>query len=903
MASKRKSFFINAVRMISFDGSESIPTAIRYAQDGVDIGVQAVSAATDTDIVNEDFKIDLGRVKVGQSAFTRVRSTCGDGKRRSAFEITADFIDRICRRAGDYLESLRMKSADYVLVSEPLSFHAEDNLDWLESYRGNIRRILSGKFAEVEFLPEPFAVYQYYRYGVRHSLVAQDRKHCALVIDFGGGTFDVSVVETSQSGDISRSGKHARPLGAHSKSVGGYEINRQLVKALLSQAYAKPEIQEAIRKGLENYYRWREGTIDIDQLSAKNQVFLRWLRSFLRHIEAAKIQLSQRIADWNLTADLTAAVFLNIPDDPFSPNPKSVPLRFTAETLRDVFNREIWARSLKSCVRAAIDRAMKELEGRTIDIVLLSGGSANLRWLEGLLRLDFLEELSAAHVVSLRESYQEVVAKGLAIECARRAYEPNSEFADVTYNPLYLILDPDDTGLQRKQFRLLNPPEHIAQPQEPGQLLAAAETVDTEEETALTWRVRLDRPPKQYLNYFFGRGLNVDNLEDRYNFVQTRAVTPKGIQFDNAIQVRLRIRDDGTCIPTFIYRVDQAGQAVSAVEGQAFCIDLVTANQKVRRAAYMGIDFGTATSAISFVDWRQIEEFEVRGKDDFWLSLNELVDLPAPIAMPIKAMLGATRPEEQARYAMAALEAALTFACFAIWADVTSRSAMPFKAFGPAWKRSAGYLKKLLLDFIGSKAQSPFLTIFRTKVTSDVRQELDKAIQALDDEKHHKKPAGSYDCRPLLEKLGNACREAFKDWHFGSMDGISKVGFSQRFRGTFRIASGSPPYHQSLRYSGPTPYSENEALLVNPATGEVLTLSPLYFWYREHHGQTWQDCMAFDGIGRDGRVSFKSAGTDSSLALGPQLKELEDAIRGALEGQVSGARTSNSVFEGSLEDE
>lgn len=900
---KRKSFFINAVRMVQFPGGESIPTAIRYREGGASIGLDALNGSAQ-DVVNEDFKIGLGRIKPGQSAYTRARFACGDGARRSAHELTSDFLGQICRTTSDYLVARRMEPSRHVLVSEPLSFHADENLDWLESYRGNLRRILGAKFRDVEFLPEPFAVYQYYRYGVRHSLVAQDRKHCALVIDFGGGTFDVSVVETSQTGDISRSGKHARPLGAHSKAVGGYEINRQIARSLLASAYTKAETQDSVKRGLENYYRWREGSLDIEQLNAKNQIFLRWLRTFLRQIEAAKIQLSQRIGDWCLDSELSAAVLLEVPEDAFAPNPRFVPVRFTAEMLRSVFEREIWMRQLKGCVRSAIDRAKKELDGRPMDIVLLSGGSANLRWLESLLRRDFSDELSTAHVVSLRESYQEVVAKGLAIECARRAYEPQSEFADVTYNPLYLVLDPDSTGLQRKPFRLIKGPIGIKQPTEPAQLLAAAETVETEDEQELAWRVRLDRPPRHHLNYYFGRGSNVDNLEDRYNFIQTRLATPRDTQFDSFIQLRLRIRADGTCVPTFIYRSEQDGRAAASVEGQPFCIDLVAANQRASRAAYVGIDFGTATSAVSFVDWQQIEQYEIRSRDDFWLSLNELVDLPAPIAMPIKAMLGSTRPEDQARQAMAALEGLLSFMCISAWADVTSRIELPFKPFSSQWKRSAGPLKKLLLDFMQYKASSPFLDVFRRRINLDVQDELNAAIQALDDEKHHKRPAGSFDCKPLLEKLGNTCREAFKDWHFGYMEGIAKVGLSRRFSGMFRIGAGSPPYHMSLKYVGSNAYSELEALLVNPTAGEVLTLSPLFVWCRTQPAQVWQDCLVFDGIDRQGRVGFKNVGSDSSVAIQDgDLSELDAPVREVVAGSARATRTTECTFEGSTEDE
>jgi len=885
--------------MVPLGGSESIPTSIRYSREAAPkIGFEAIGSDSSLEGVNEDFKIDLGEVKPGQSVLSRARFPCADDQRRSAYQLAADFFEQLSRFASDFLSTHRMDPSRHVLISEPLSFHAEDNAEWLENYRGNLRRILSSKFREVEFLPEPFAVYQYYRYGVRHSLVAQDRKHCALVIDFGGGTFDVSVVETSQAGDISRSGKHARPLGAHSKPVGGFEINRQLARLLLTQLYPKPELKEAIRKGFENFYRWREGSLDIEQLSTKNQNFLRWLGRFLRLVEAAKVQLSRRIGDWSLSAELSAAISLEVPEDPFRTDSVMLPTRFTASFLREVFGVEIWSKRLKTSVRSALERAGKELDGRPIDVVLLSGGSANLRWLESHLRQDFEKELATAHMVSLRESYQEVVAKGLAIECARRAYEPNSEFADVTYNPLYLTMDPDGSGLERKMFRLIKPSSGVAQPRELGQLLHSAESVDAGDEQELIWRVRLDRPPRQFLNYFFGRSPNIENLEDRYNFVQTKAITPKSIQFDSAIQVRLRVREDGTCTPTFVYRTEQNGSVAEAVVGQPFCIDLVSSNQKAARAAYVGIDFGTATSALSYVDWQQIELYESRGHEDLWLNLNELIDLATPIGIPIKAMLGVVRADDQARFAMAALEAMLSFAGFVCWADVSAAGTVGQKHFNANWKRSAGPLKKLLFDLLDSKHSTPFLGGFRQLLTPDVRNLINAGIQALDDEKHHKKPAGSYDAKPLLEKLGNACRRVFKDWHFGYFENVAKAGFSQRFKGTLRVAAGAPPFHRSLAYEGACSFAEMEAVIVNPVKGEVLSLSPLFFWHRSQQAQIWQDCMVFDGLGRDGNIHFKNATSDASLALdAPEFDELAAMVRAVIEGKAGSTRVVSAAFE------
>jgi molecular chaperone DnaK (HSP70) len=117
------------------------------------------------------------------------------------------------------------------------------------NYRKSIKKALQGRFVEIDFMPEPFAVYQYYRYGIRHPLVAEQRKHVALVLDFGGGTFDVSVVETTKSGEISGGGVNSRPLGARSIQVGGYYINRLLAEELLFSVLASRVEKSEVKEG------------------------------------------------------------------------------------------------------------------------------------------------------------------------------------------------------------------------------------------------------------------------------------------------------------------------------------------------------------------------------------------------------------------------------------------------------------------------------------------------------------------------------------------------------------------------------------------------------------------------------------------------------------------------------
>ena len=110
---------------------------------------------------------------------------------------------------------------------------------------------------KIDFLPEPFAAFQYYRYGEKNAELQQKRKHRVLVLDFGGGTFDACGIETTKEGDISYSGQNQRPL----EPIGGFLIDRFIAESLTEKSLPKGSIANW-HKGLEWYSRWRKGEVD-----------------------------------------------------------------------------------------------------------------------------------------------------------------------------------------------------------------------------------------------------------------------------------------------------------------------------------------------------------------------------------------------------------------------------------------------------------------------------------------------------------------------------------------------------------------------------------------------------------------------------------------------------------------
>lgn len=361
-------------------------------------------------------------------------------------------------------------------------------------------------------MPEPFAVFQYYRYGVRHPLIAEQRKYVALVLDFGGGTFDVSVVESTKFGEISGGGVNSRPLGAKSIQVGGFYINRLVAEDALFSALAKGVDKASVRKSLEMFYKNKNADIDfLSQLHERQRSFFRNFKNVLQAVERAKIAICNSIANWDLTENLAgvAPFQLSIPVDPFSSTSVLANVRLDAGKFRKLFEERIWAPKLKDAIVATMDRARADIGGQPISVVLLSGGSSNIRWLRKLLDRDLRERLSSADILELNENFQEVVAKGLAVECARRYYTGGQgDFRAVTYNRLCLLLRSDDGQLEHKRFRPSTSALASLRAEtdmEDNVLLPSASGLRTLVEQPLRWKVRLSSPPKRVLQYYFTR--------------------------------------------------------------------------------------------------------------------------------------------------------------------------------------------------------------------------------------------------------------------------------------------------------------------------------------------------------------------------------------------------------------
>lgn len=867
MSKLEKDIFINSsVKSIEIDGSTTIPTILYYKKyNDIKIGSKAILHSHNRLEINEDFKVDIGNIDA-KTSHKYKNIQIATGEQVSALKLTSDFFRELFKQIIEWLHKNNYSSTPNLLIAEPLSLHQGEIVKdkWLKKYRENIRNIMSGSsygLNNISFLPEPFAVFQYYRYGYKHPILSEQIKNNALVVDFGGGTFDVCIIETTKTGDIKIGGKHSRPIAASSVPRGGYFINRIIAENIL-----KKVCNQKISKGIKLYSEWRRESIDIEDLNAKNRIFIRNFHNLIYAIETVKINLCNQIQYWDIENIPTVSTPAQIPQDPFSEDDKQVNVTFSAKELFEIFHKQIWIPYLKNNIKCALQRGKEELKRDTITVVLLSGGSANIGWLKELIIKDFSIELGGIEIFSL-PNFQEVVSQGLAIECARQFFtiDKQGDFSAVTYNALCLALDPDETGVVPKPFK--SKVEYLPDVKNmPGVLIPAASEIKKYIDKPLKWRVKLNRRPSKRLDYYFLRSTTeFTETDNRMNIVDKTVFTPPKCKFDKSIQLNLTVKENGTAIPEFIYKTDRDGLVITSVKGQPFPID-VTCEQQGEAEAYIGLDFGTSNTSVSFVDNKSIQFYKKKTQDTKWKKLIALVDiLPFPLAITLSGYVSQTDLKNRIIKAREFIEMAFSLISYVTYLDYcSSKGSQKSKIFKGFTKRSAGPLWKLLKESLRkTKKDSICSKYLKILVNDDNFKIIDETINNIAQHKHEKIDDSKIEVSQAIQIIANIANQLFSQYYFGFIDQIKRKKFKKdQHEGIFRVAHGKPPFVNVLKYTGSETFDSTEAILINCKNGKIFPLSPLIFWDEcsnhqdlDHPGH----CFFYD-IKQKNSFSYKAAG-------------------------------------------
>lgn len=887
MATK-KELFINSVKLVPISERTNIPTALFYDKQGHSFGYEAFEKTPSLDLINENFKVELGKEDI--SKINRHQFATGSGHTRSAHALCNDFVQSALYEVDKWIQARGLVRANRILVAEPIALSgAQDTKEsWLVNYRAHLKRILEKHFDEVDYLPEPFAVFQYYRYGLRHQLVAQRTKHVALVVDFGGGTFDVSVIETTVAGDISMSGTNSKPLAASSTAVGGFFINRVVAEWLVFQALDKKADKGRIQQSFKLYDEHRNAGADrISSLNDDHRNFIGHLKRIVSEVEKAKIAICKQIVDWRLEAQYPTlpAIQILVPSNPLQAKSNVVSIRFSAYDLREIFEKKIWVNRLKPAIGDAISRSRKSLEGKSISIVLLSGGSANIGWLGRLIERDLGSELRDAALLELQEDFQEIVAKGLAVECARRTYNDGAgDFHSVTYNRLCIAFSADGGATELVKLRPVSEELPDGSADGDGVLLPAATSLGKFIEKPIRWKFRLNHPPKQRLDYYFMRSsFDHEDTASLFN-IQHTVYTPRAAGFDRNLFVELLVKEDGTTFPKFIYR--QAGPDNPAIEvsGEPFYMDMTFGSESAIGNAYIGFDFGTSNSSFSYVEEGAVKTYAERAKDKNWQEIVDLIPiLPYPVSAPLARFVGETSSQEGEKLGHVCFEAFLTLATYVVYAEYRlTKGRSETKVFKSFRQRSAGPLWAFLRQLIDKLDDASSIgAAYKKLFCGAYYEELNRAVSEVANFKHEKSAELNYP--RLLWILGNVTAQAFQGKTFGYFENVVKKKFSKEHEGVFRIATGPSPVNfiHTLRYSGPHSFSEEEVFLCDANQSSALPLGPLMVWWmdREHGYGNQIDLYVFDIEEREGD-SFKRIGQRNAITatLNNDLKSLSEQL-------------------------
>lgn len=887
MGNTQRTLWIDSIDLERLNGKTWIPTTIQYTADR-DPAIGPSIYPSDPVVsaeVNHNFKVALGNVIPGGSPDKRKRVNCGDNKSRSAYEVTKDFLITLIETTIQ--PSSESRDQFKFIVAEPLSLqHESTDRNWLKNYRDNIRRILHGY--NVDFLPEPFAVYQYYRYGLRIPHVSGADKHIALIVDFGGGTFDASIIETTKTGDISESGKHAKPLASDSVPVGGFYLNQVLAEYLLMRERDKPTKQK-IRKALDNLDRIQKGELAFSQIRDESRHIIDCYELLKGRVEEVKIRLCEKISDWTLESPDYSHVAVDLPYDPTDKESSWFQSDLYSHELRDVFQSKLWNPNIKPALKNVLDRASDGLKGRAITVTLLSGGSSNVRYLHKLIDRDFADSLGTARPVAISASFQEVVAKGLAIECARRNYDDEAEFVSVTYNPIKLFLGADEEVLEKCKFESVDNKIDMARCQE-ADILPSAQDISHFIDEPVQWRFRLSRAPKHRLRYYFTRpamGVPESDNVDRHAIYNVGTVlhTPRNASFDSKLRVELTLQEDGTARPRFVYKTgsDAHGVPETAVDGEPFVLDVTSVAEAAPSHGYVGLDFGTSTSSLCRIDNRQIGLVEQRSHSPEWKELQELCEtLPHPVAYPLRKYLAVNRYENATDRAIEAYEAALAFAAYTVLAEILSQGRSIDKLLRDFAHRSIGPLKNVLEKGLRDLGQECTFSGTYRQLVNEFKENVERARYEFNEYKHRKMEAGEVRAREHLITICNVVENANRRCWFGYFEYLEKKGMvGNSYEGVFRLAHGLQPFARSMKYNGNVSLNRDMAVLVSEASEKMLVMVPFYLFSDTQEPDIMRECYVLDNIEGAGasyknvRVSKRSGSDD----LGSDVQQVVSVVQ------------------------
>ena len=265
-----------------------------------------------------------------------------------------------------------------ILVGVPVT-EGFDDPKWRQRYKDHISEAFrSAEFPEPKFFNEAFATFQYY-YNRGVFQKTSDKPLNVLIVDIGGGTTNLCLVQTTKHGLLAHGGPNKVPHGVTSAPIGGANLDSYLLDTLVE-----------------------------DNLVS-------WSNLALFEIGAAKERLCTELRRLDLAA---LAGPLALREELHLPDVRDVFLSF--ELLRTTFQERFWP-----VVRGALEDCLNTVQQKnlplpvdSIDYIILGGGTSQLP----LVEYAFKKEIAATTPILsdsqyiVAEDHVHAVADGLAVE-------------------------------------------------------------------------------------------------------------------------------------------------------------------------------------------------------------------------------------------------------------------------------------------------------------------------------------------------------------------------------------------------------------------------------------------------------------------------------------------------------
>lgn len=515
-----------------------------------------------------NFKPDLGEGDVTFSqkkkywigaGYDVLKHRTTDIRTLSAKEATTYFLQELLRG---------VKVPGEIIIGEP----AERDQAWKDNFRRHMREILEEVYGvKPQFLPEPFAVFQYYRH-YEQVFSAVNRPETILIIDIGGGTFNSCIIATTESGYLSRGGAKSVPYGLQAEFCGGSLIDKELLVVL---------VERAKQQGI----RWKDDPI---ARAERSEI------PVLLHLEDAKIHLSNAMGDHARVADdfSTMKTVVHLEKGSLHPD-EDIHIELTGEDLKLII-RKMWRRSWGELITKTITEAKKKIDFQNLDKVLVAGGSSRLPFMREELHLP-VRSLVPIDQIYFGVDTGNAVAFGIACECREqfRKY-PNlsvEKVASCLLNDLYI-------GFRKTRKDKIVPPKKTRSPDgsisKVGQLLSAPfET----EELKLVYKVELPFEPESRIIYSFSEESFADGDDEQecLNINNDVVSVKANRKYNKKCDLQLEFKKNGMVKPTFYFIPASKNAEPERVECAEFYMD----NLRVREGQeFLGIDFGTSNSYV-----------------------------------------------------------------------------------------------------------------------------------------------------------------------------------------------------------------------------------------------------------------------------------------------------------------